>query len=196
MIKTISFLASHGGSTARKLIDQYISKNSDVTVGCIITNNANSEVRTWATEAGYNVFYISSKTHPDETEKDAAIFKAFKSANTDLIILSGYMKKLGPQILLGYRDRILNIHPSLLPKFGGKGMFGDRVHQTVLESNEKESGATVHIVDENYDEGPIVVQQKVSIAKRETVESLRNKIQNIECDLFVEAIVNLSSISP
>ncbi len=113
---------------------------------------------------------------------------ALNEHNIDLVLLAGFMKKIGPAVLSSYRGRIINIHPSLLPKFGGKGMFGINVHRAVLDAGEKESGATIHLVDGEYDEGAILAQQTVSIVPDESSESLAAKVLEVEHVLFAETI--------
>ncbi|PKM35544.1 MAG: phosphoribosylglycinamide formyltransferase, partial [Gammaproteobacteria bacterium HGW-Gammaproteobacteria-10] len=152
----ISFLASHGGSSARKIIETI--ENGELPgfeIGILITNNKDSAIYDWCLTHGIEVFHISSKTHSDN--EDQAIKKVLQSAGTEFIVLSGYMKKIGPQTLSAYTGKILNIHPSLLPKFGGRGMYGDFVHAAVLEAGETVSGATVHFVTDAYDEGPLLL---------------------------------------
>jgi phosphoribosylglycinamide formyltransferase 1 len=185
---TISFLASHGGSAAKQIIDAIAREIINARVGVIITNNRNAEIYRWCNKHNIQVAYISTQTHPEEEQKDAAICAALNDVKTDLVILSGYMKIIGPLTLTHFHNRILNIHPSLLPRHGGKGLFGDSVHQSVIDSGETESGATVHFVTEHYDEGPIVAQQKVMLSPNETVPSLKHKVQSIEGDLYIAAI--------
>ncbi|MGI9304134.1 MAG: formyltransferase family protein [Gammaproteobacteria bacterium] len=111
-----------------------------------------------------------------------------KAVQTDLAVLSGYMKKISPWIVVEYRSRILNIHPSLLPRHGGKGMYGDRVHLAVLQSGDTQSGATVHLLSEEYDEGSVLLQREVAVTVDETLESLKSKVRQLEGPLCIEAI--------
>lgn len=111
---------------------------------------------------------------------------------TDLIVLSGYMKKIGPATVTTFKDRILNIHPSLLPKHGGKGLYGDKVHESVLASGDKVSGATVQLINEEYDEGPVLVQQEVPVLENDSVESLKQRVQKIEGSLYISAIAKMA----
>lgn len=106
----------------------------------------------------------------------------------DLIVLAGYIKKLAPEIVKKYEGKILNIHPALLPKFGGKGMYGMNVHKAVIEANEKESGPTVHFVDEKYDNGKIVIQKKVPVLDNDTPETLQKRVLLQEYEAYSEAI--------
>ena len=186
----ISFLASHGGSSARKIIETV--ENGELPgfeIGILITNNKDSTIYDWCLTHGIEVFHISSKTHSDN--EDQAIKKVLQSASTELIVLSGYMKKIGPQTLSAYTGKILNIHPSLLPKFGGRGMYGDFVHAAVLEAGETTSGATVHFVTDAYDEGPLLLQKEIPVLPGDTVESLGQRVRSIEGDLYINALKRL-----
>ncbi|RXJ72744.1 phosphoribosylglycinamide formyltransferase [Veronia nyctiphanis] len=184
----ISFLASHGGSAAKHIIHAVKENKLDADIGVVITNNGGSEIYRWCKEKNVDVHYMSGKTHPDEGEKDSAIHQVLIDAETSIIVLSGYMKKIGPLTLSEYSNKILNIHPSLLPAHGGKGMFGDRVHESVIRSGDALSGATVQFISEEYDEGPIISQQVVELSPGETVETLKTKVQAIEGDLYLSAI--------
>lgn len=184
----ISFLASHGGSSARRIIAAIQQGAIEAVVGVLITNNHDSAIYQWCRDNGIAVRHISGKTHPDPKLEDRAILQALDQANTGLVVLSGYMKKIGPLTLSSYSGNILNIHPSLLPKFGGHGMYGDRVHKAVLEAGETVSGASVHIINEEYDEGPILMQREVPVLNDDSVESLRTRVQGIESDLYIDAI--------
>lgn len=188
----ISFLASHGGTAAKHIVTAIRKDELSTEVGVVITNNADSSFYYWCKNNDVAVIHISGKTHPNETEKDHAICTTLQNCNTDIIVLSGYMKKIGPYTLNQYDHRILNIHPSLLPRHGGKELYGDRVHHAVLASGDKESGATVRYINQEYDEGPIIIQQKVRIEPGETVESLKTKVQSIEGELFINAIKKIA----
>ncbi|MEZ0121344.1 MAG: phosphoribosylglycinamide formyltransferase [Candidatus Reddybacter sp.] len=189
----ISFLASHGGSAAKHLIKAIHEKRLAADIGIVITNNLDSEIYTWCKENKIEIHYLSGKTHPNAEKKDKAICSALLDAKTDLVILSGYMKKIGPTMLSAYSNKILNIHPSLLPRHGGKGLYGNRVHEAVLTSGDRESGATVQLINEKYDEGPIVSQQKIELSTGETVESLKAKVEAIEGDLYLHSIKKVMS---
>ncbi len=187
----ISFLASHGGSAAKHIISAIRSKQLEAEIGIVITNNINSDIYQWCEQHATNMACISGKTHPDESEKDKEICQTLINANTDLIVLSGYMKKIGPVTLATFSSRILNIHPSLLPKHGGKGLFGDKVHESVIASGDCQSGATVHFINEEYDEGPIIAQQFVDVVEGDTVASLKQKVRAIESELYLNSIKKL-----
>ncbi len=184
----ISFLASHGGTSAKYIIAAIRSNQLDAQVGVVITNNPDSVIYEWCNKNTVEVVCINGNTHIDELERDKAIYATLLKAKTDLIILSGYMKKIGKTTVAGYSNRILNIHPSLLPKHGGKGLYGDKVHQSVIESGDTQSGATVQFINEEYDEGPIFSQQTVEVVNGETVETLKVKVQAIEGELYLNSI--------
>lgn len=185
---TISFLASYGGSAVKEIYAAIGQLSLDAKVGVVIFNNRDSGISNWCKENQIPHKHISGSTHTDDSARDIAIRDTLTSAGTDLVILSGYMKKIGPEVLARYRNKILNIHPSLLPRHGGKGLFGDSVHEAVILSGDTESGATVHLVNEEYDEGPILRQRRVPVLKGETVETLKSKIQAIEGLLYIETI--------
>ncbi|UTF60902.1 phosphoribosylglycinamide formyltransferase [Gilvimarinus sp. DA14] len=191
-MKVVSFLASHGGSSAKKIIEATEAGVLNARIGVIITNNKNSEIYEWCIENNIPVAHISGNTHPDELLKDLAIKFALEEAKTDIVVLSGYMKKIGSATLNRFNGKILNIHPSLLPKHGGKGLYGDRVHRSVLESGDEVSGATVQIINEEYDEGPIVFQKSVPVLRGDTIESLKSRVQGIEGELYIQAIASLT----
>jgi len=184
----ISFLASHGGSSARAIMKAIADGELNAEAGIVITNNQDSAIHQWCVDNHIPVFHISSLTHPQPGAADSAIVHTLKQANTDIVVCSGYMKKIGPDTLAGYAGRILNIHPALLPAHGGSGMYGDRVHAAVLKARESESGASVHIVDENYDEGPVIGQSRVEVTPQDSLETLRQKVQATEPGLYINCL--------
>lgn len=184
----ISFLASHGGTAAKQIIATIRSQSLDAEIGVVITNNLDSVIYDWCNKNAVKVVCINGNTHALESARDKAIYDTLLKAETDLIVLSGYMKKIAKTTLAGYSNRILNIHPSLLPKHGGKGLYGDRVHQSVIASGDTQSGATVQFINEEYDEGPIISQQIVDVIEGETVETLKAKVQAIEGELYLSSI--------
>ncbi|MBT3708389.1 MAG: phosphoribosylglycinamide formyltransferase [Gammaproteobacteria bacterium] len=182
----ISFLASHGGSSAKAIIAAINNGELNAETGILITNNSDSAIYQWCKENAFPVQHISSSTHNDE--EDASILAALKDAGTDIVVCSGYMKMIGLETLAGFESRILNIHPALLPLYGGVGMYGDKVHAAVLVAGDAESGATVHIVTEHYDEGPVIGQSQVDVLPDDTVESLRQRVQETETGLYIECL--------
>lgn len=182
----ISFLASHGGSSARAIIAAMASGELKAEPGILITNNAGSAIHAWCLEQGFPVHHVSSVTHPGR--EDDTIRALLADSGTNVVVCSGYMKKIGPKTLAAFAGRILNIHPALLPKHGGKGMYGDRVHAAVLKAGEKESGASVHVVTADYDDGPVIGQSHVEVLPVDTVASLRARVQATEPGLYIDSL--------
>jgi formyltetrahydrofolate-dependent phosphoribosylglycinamide formyltransferase len=160
----------------------------DVSVAAVISNNSSAPVLAIARERNLPTYHLSQKQYPTEIDFDDALLDVLDQHRVNFIVLAGYMKKLSPSIVRRFPNRILNIHPALLPNFGGPGMYGMYVHEAVLKSGAKTSGATVHIVDEEYDHGPIVLQRTLPVEHNETPETLAAKIHAIEHLLYPEAI--------
>lgn len=184
----ISFLASHGGSSARAIIEAIRAGELDADIGILITNNRDSAIFHWCLDNDVPVRHISSKTHRGEEQADEAIETVLRDMDTDLVVCSGYMKKVGPHTLAAFPGRILNIHPALLPAHGGRGLYGDRVHAAVLDDGDSESGATVHVVTEDYDEGPVIAQARVPVNSDDSVATLRRRVQQEEPGLYIRAL--------
>ncbi|HOW55171.1 MAG TPA: phosphoribosylglycinamide formyltransferase [Syntrophorhabdaceae bacterium] len=172
----IGFLASHGGSNMQAIIDACKEGRLSAAAAVVISNNGDSRALERARTEGIPNYHLSGNTHPDPDDLDRAIMDTLVRHNVDVIALAGYMKKLGPKTLACFRGRILNIHPALLPKFGGKGMYGIHVHEAVIAAGEKESGVTVHLVDEEYDRGPILAQVRVPVMPGDTPEILAERV--------------------
>jgi phosphoribosylglycinamide formyltransferase-1 len=158
------------------IIDACKTGRLDASPVVVISNNSGSRALERAGAEGIPGHYLSSKTHPGDDDLDQAILDTLIHYGTDIVVLAGYMKRLGPKTLSHFRGRILNIHPALLPKFGGKGMYGIHVHEAVLAAGEKESGVTVHLVDEEYDRGPILAQVSVPVMPGDTPEMLAERV--------------------
>ncbi len=172
----IGFLASHGGSNMQAIIDACKSGRLHATPAVVISNNSDSGAIQRAKTESIPYCYLSGKTHPDPEALDQAITDTFLLHSVDIVVLAGYMKKLGPKTLARFHGRILNIHPALLPKFGGAGMWGIHVHEAVIAAGEKESGVTIHFVDENYDTGEIIAQTRVPVMPDDTPEKLAARV--------------------
>ncbi len=160
--------------------------NAEISV--VISNNSDSLALERAKRAGIPCFHLSSVTHPRFEDLDLAIHDTLQEHGVDLVVLVGYLKKLGSRTLSAYRNRILNIHPALLPKYGGKGMFGRAVHEAVLSSGDKMTGVTIHLVDERYDHGPIIAQCQIPILENDTVDSLSTRVLAKEHDFLIETL--------
>ena len=184
----IGVLASHEGTTLQSIIDACVAGRVNGRVVAVISNNSGSGAMRRAAAAGIETFHLSSATHPDADDLDAAICDVLQRARVDVVFLAGYMKRLGPRTLAAFPSRILNTHPALLPKFGGHGMYGDRVFEAVLAAGESESGASVHLVDAEYDTGAIVRQERVSVLAGDPVESLKARVQACEREAVVKTL--------
>jgi phosphoribosylglycinamide formyltransferase-1 len=189
----IGVLASHEGTTLQSIIDACIQERIDGRVVVVISNNSGSGALRRAAAADIETFHLSSVTHSSDDSLDAAICGALQRNRADVIFLAGYMKRLGSRTLAAFPKRILNTHPALLPKFGGRGMFGDRVFEAVLAAGESESGASVHLVDAEYDTGAVVRQERVRVLPGDTVESLKARVQACEREAVVKTLAAMAS---
>ncbi|UQN07030.1 phosphoribosylglycinamide formyltransferase [Deinococcus sp. QL22] len=187
----LAFLASHGGSAARHIAAACESGQLAGTPVALASNNSRSPALLWAQEAGLKWAHLSSARIPDADALDAAILEFLLDAGAETLVLSGYMRELGPRVLGHFAGRVVNVHPSLLPRHGGRGMYGDRVHQAVLVAGDKESGATVHLVTQGIDEGPILAQARVPVLPGDTLASLKTRVQATEGNLMLEALRTL-----
>ena len=160
-----------------------------------ISNNSSAPALEVARRFGLDTLHLSGRIFPDAADLDAAMLAAFRAAGADTLVLSGYMKALGPAVLSAYAGRLLNVHPSLLPNYGGRGMYGDLVHAAVLAAGERESGATVHAVEDEIDGGPVLLQSRVPVLPGDTVDTLRARVQATEGPLLVSALRALSQVA-
>lgn len=181
-------IASHEGTTLQAVLDAVAEKRLAATVAVVVSNNGSSGALRRARAAGVPAVHLSSLTHPDPAELDRALLAVLTDARADLVLLAGYMKKLGPRVLERYAGRILNTHPALLPKFGGQGMYGNRVHAAVLAAGEAETGVSIHLVDAEYDTGRIVAQCRVPVVPGDSVEELAARVQARERAFLVETL--------
>lgn len=187
----LAILSSHEGTTAQAVMDACKDGTLDATVALVVSNNSASGALKRAQQAGLANAHISGKTHA--VGEDEALLAALQQAGTDWVLLLGYMKKLGDKTLAAFNGHILNTHPALLPKFGGKGYFGRKVHEAVLEAGEKETGATIHLVDTEYDTGPLLAQVKVPVRSDDTVERLEARVKAAEQKLLINTLAELTN---
>lgn len=189
----LGFLASHGGSSMRAIVGAIADGSLDARARLVIGNNGDAPALQFARDHGIAVRHISARTEGSEQAADQAISRAFEDGGVTWVVMSGYLRKLGPATLARYRGRILNIHPALLPKFGGQGMYGRRVHEAVLAAGERISGATIHLVDEEYDHGAIIARREVPVLPTDTVDDLQQRVMAAEPQFFVEVLRSLAS---
>jgi phosphoribosylglycinamide formyltransferase-1 len=188
----LGVLASHEGTTLQAVLDAVADGRIPAEVAVVISNNRESGALKRAHAAGLFAAHLSSVTHPDHEQLDRAILKTLTDARVDVVLLAGYMKKLGPNVLREYGGRIVNTHPALLPKFGGKGMYGDRVHQAVLASGDSETGVSVHLVDAEYDTGPVLAQCRVPVLPGDSVAKLAARVQAREKEFIIEVLAKMA----
>ncbi len=189
----LGILASHAGTTMQAVIDGCTAGQIDAEITLVISNNSSSQALQRAAAAGLKTAHLSSKTHPGKENLDAAILAGLAAAGVDLVLLCGYMKKLGPKTLAAYEGHILNTHPSLLPKYGGQGFFGRMVHEAVLAAGDAESGVTLHLVADIYDSGEIVAQSRVPVLATDSATDLEERVKTAERALLVSELSRLAS---
>ena len=189
MIRLV-ILASVGGSNMQAIVDAYkfgvLKGLAEVVL--VISNNTNAFVLERAKKENIKSVCIERKSFKDEESFNKEVLAELQAANADLVCLAGYMRMIDKEILNVYNGRILNIHPALLPKFGGKGMYGHFVHEAVVKAGEKKSGATVHFANEEYDSGKIILQKEVEVSKSDTPEEVARKVLEVEHKIYPQAI--------
>lgn len=175
MSQRILILASGTGTNAKKIIDHFSTVDGAVVAG-VLSNKESSGALSIAKQAGVDAIHVANS----DIDRKGHLLSIARERGVDLIVLAGFLRKIPADLVDAYPNRILNIHPALLPKHGGKGMYGRYVHEAVIEAGEKESGITIHVVDNEYDRGEIVFQASCPVDKDETPESLAKKIQELE----------------
>ncbi len=179
---SIAFFASGNGSAVRFVQSQVEAGILAVQIDMLITNKADCGAANWARAQALPVHILDRDV--EKPANDASCLAKVQAAKVDLIVLGGFLRKIGPKVLRAYEGRIINLHPALLPKYGGKGMYGRHVHRAVLAAGEKFTGATIHLVNEAYDEGAIFLQRKVPIIDGEDEDSLAAKVIEAEGELL------------
>ena len=179
---SIAIFASGAGSNAQKIID-YFRNHSRIRVALIVCNKLKAGVLEIAEKESIPTLIIEKNMFAE-----TGYVHDLHHYSIDFIVLAGFLWKIPPVLIRSYPDNIINIHPALLPKYGGKGMWGHHVHEAVLNAGEKESGATVHYVTSGIDEGEIILQKSFEISENETLETLAEKIHEIEYEIFPKAI--------
>ena len=184
----LGIMASHTGTNFQALLDACNQGRLNATCRVVISNNSRSGALARARTHGIPTAHLSGATHPNADDLDRAIMETLDDHRVEVVALAGYMKRLGPLVLSHYKGRLLNTHPALLPKYGGQGMYGDKVHKAVLAAGEKASGATVHLVEGDYDTGPVLSQVEVPVLEEDTLETLRERVQKAEREHYVEVL--------
>lgn len=186
----LGFLASGFGSSAKAICEAARDGRLNAESRLLVSNNKSAPALDWARDEGVPGLCIP--TQADPAAADAKLASEMARHSVELIVLSGYLRRLGPNTLSRYAGRILNIHPGPLPAFGGEGMYGRRVHEAVIASGAAQTAITIHLVDEIYDHGPVVAVMPVDICKGDTVESVESRVRILEPGFFVETLQKIA----
>lgn len=182
-MKKLALFASGNGTNVQQ-IAEYFKSNPHVEISLVLTNNPKARVLNRAKNLGLPSLIFSR----EDLYNSSKILNILKEKNIDLIVLAGFLWLIPNNLIRAYRDKIINIHPALLPEYGGKGMYGHHVHEAVIKNKEKKSGITIHYVNEKYDDGQIIFQATVEIDKQDTPGSLAEKIHLLEKKYFPKVI--------
>jgi phosphoribosylglycinamide formyltransferase/phosphoribosylglycinamide formyltransferase-1 len=184
MPSRLAVLASGRGSNLQAIIEHFdnLARERVARVALVASNRADSPALIRAATASIDIAHFNAA---DDGSELLALLRKFR---IDLVVLAGYLKRIPPKVIRAYAGRIVNIHPALLPAFGGEGMYGARVHEAVIASGARETGVTVHIVDDEYDRGPIVAQWRVPVNQSDTAESLAARVLNVEHVVYPRAV--------
>jgi len=180
--------ASGSGSNLKAIIKASLTGRINSRVSLVISNNSGAGALKTAAEYNIPYLHLSQKLFATQKEFTAEILRSLKKHKVNFILLAGYMKMLDPVIIKKFRNRIINIHPALLPKFGGKGMYGIHVHEAVVATKKQITGATIHFVNEVYDSGAVILQKQVRVKPADDAESLQKRVLRAEHKLYPEAI--------
>ena len=188
----LAVMASHEGTSLQSVIDSLSSKATQCRLALVISNNRKSRALARAEKANIPTRHISTLTHGSRSLADQAIAKTLIDESIDWLLLLGYMKPVTAPILEALPERVINVHPSLLPKFGGKGFYGRFVHKAVLDSGDTVTGATLHHVSEIYDRGQVISQKEVPVKRQDEIEVLETRVKKAERSLLREFLVTLN----
>ena len=187
-MKKLGILVSGRGSNMTAILDACDRGYLSARVEVVISDNPNAEALVIAKERKINTIYFDELVSKNTELLDTSISQVLSDCEVDLVLLAGYMKMIGPAVLSVFEGKILNVHPSLLPKYGGKGLYGMNVHRAVISAREKRSGATIHLVNSDYDKGKILAQKSVIVDECDTPECLAKKVLKIEHMIYVQTL--------
>lgn len=185
---SIAVLASGSGSNFQKIAESCKSGYLESDIKLLIHNNEKAKAKDRAIALDIDTYHISAKTEGSVEEETSKILEVLEKNSIDLVVLAGYMKKLDSKFIQKYKDRIINIHPALLPKFGGQNYYGMKVHRAVFECLEDVSGATIHLVDEVYDNGKILEQGIVDVSEAKSAEEVAALVLEVEHKLYSDVL--------
>jgi phosphoribosylglycinamide formyltransferase-1 len=176
----------------QSILDACAEGRINAEVRVVISNNSSARALERAEAHSITTFHLSSVTHDEPDDLEEAILEKLESHEINVVVLAGYMKRIGPRLLTRFQGCVLNTHPALLPKYGGQGMYGDRVHEAVLAAGETESGASVHVVDDDYDTGRVLSSVEVPVEEDDTPETLRDRVQEAEREHYVTVLERIA----
>jgi phosphoribosylglycinamide formyltransferase 1 len=186
---TIAIFASGTGSNAEALI-KYFENHEAISIGLVITNNAKAGVIAIANRYQIPVHIITNES----LQQPQSLLTTLQHFKIDYIVLAGFLRKIPDLLIQHFPNKIINIHPALLPKFGGKGMYGNNVHEAVLQAGEKTTGITIHFVNEHYDEGQIIFQAETALDLNDTAATIGAKVQALEHQYFAKVVENVLTV--
>jgi len=184
----IAFLASYNGSSALAITEKCFEGDLRASPAMMISNNANSNALKWASDKGLKAICMNSQTHETPDALDAAIAQKLRDERIKMVICSGYMKLIGPQVIEAVNGHILNVHPALLPAHGGKGMYGRHIHEAVKAAGDDKTGITIHLVNGEYDKGCIIAQKEIPVLPSHSVEDIENNVKAAEPEFYIETV--------
>jgi len=187
----LAFLASNNGSSMRAIVAACRDGRLAAEPVLVVSNRKDSPALAFAVQNNVPALCIPTVKDPDGADNSLA--DALMASGAELVVLSGYLRKLGPRTLAAFRNRIFNVHPALLPDFGGQGMYGRRVHEAVLAAGVAETGATVHVVDDEYDHGPPVAQARVPVKADDTAADIEARVMAAEPGLYIDTLKRIAS---
>ena len=190
----LGFLASGNGSSARAIVAAIQAGDLAAEARLLVSNNRNAPALTYVAQLGVPAVHIPTQSDPEAA--DARLAEAMVTHGVEVIVLSGYLRQLGPRTLQRYEGRILNIHPGPLPQFGGHGMYGRRVHEAVIAAGVAESGIVIHLVDAEYDRGPVIARRSVPVEPGDTAGTLETRVTSLEPAFFVETLSRIAQGAP
>ena len=188
MLKKIVVFASGAGSNFRKIKEFIDNKKVKGSIVLLISNNPKCGAVEFSKLNNIDYKIINDFRYKNEENKNHEYELVLKSYKTELILLAGFMKKIPDNIISIYKNKIMNIHPSMLPKYGGSGFYGMKVHREIIKNKENNTGATVHFVNEQYDKGPIIIQKQIKVQNSDTPKSLASRVLKVEHEIYPKAV--------
>ncbi len=184
----IGFLASHRGSNMQAVVDACAEGKIRAQPAVLISNNRSARALQRAAASGFPGYFLDDDALSESKNLDRVMLEILRRHQVDLVVLTGYLKKVGPETLSAFRGRMINIHPSLLPRHGGRGMYGLGVHEAVLAAGDAVTGVTIHYVDAEYDQGAVIAQRTVGVDPGDTPKMLAERVLKVEHELLVETV--------